>query len=186
VSKTVLNVLITYDGFIAGQQDEIDWIEKISSRNSGGEKFDFSSFTSMLGAIITGSRSYNLGIEHGWFKNNAYGSSTIFVLCKNVPEKISNDADFRFVTAGIKDAYEQANKTAGDKWIYLFGGADVFQQFLNQDLVDELFITIAPIIIGKGIRLFDNLKERHIELDIYEVKHHSNGMIETKSKILKK
>ena len=48
-----------------------------------------------------------------------------------------------------------------------------------------MHITIAPIIIGKGIRLFDNLKERHMELDVYEVKHHSNGMIETKSRIIK-
>ena len=58
MAKLVLNLLITFDGFIAGQKDEIDWIEKVHRRESGGEKFDFSSFTSKLGAIITGSRSY--------------------------------------------------------------------------------------------------------------------------------
>lgn len=185
MTKTVLNLLITFDGFIAGQKDEIDWIDKVNKRDSGGEKFDFSSFTSKLGAIITGNRSYKLGIEHGWFKNNSYGTSPIFVLCKVVPKKKSNDADFRFITTGIKDVHNQAAKAAGDKWIYLFGGADVFQQFLNEDLIDEMHITIAPIIIGNGIRLFDNLKERHIELDVYEVKNHPNGMIEAKAKIIK-
>jgi dihydrofolate reductase len=185
VSKTVLNLLITFDGFIAGQEDEIYWIEKVHRRDSGGEKFDFSSFTSKVRAIITGNRSYEQGIEHGWFKNNAYGPSQIFVLCKDVSEKKSDDADFRYVTTGIHDAHEQAIKTSGDKWIYLFGGADVFQQFLNEDLLDEMFITIAPIIIGKGIKLFDNLKERHIELDVYDVKHHPNGMIETKARVMK-
>jgi dihydrofolate reductase len=185
MGKTVLYILLTYDGFIAGEKDEIDWIDKVTKRNSGGGEFDFTSFTSKLGAIITGKRSYKLGIEHGWFKNNAYGPSPIFVLCKDVPENKSDDADFKYVTTGIENAYQQANETAGDKWIYLFGGADVFQQFLNDDLIDEMHITIAPILIGKGIRLFDNLLERHVELDIYEVKHHSNGMIETKSRILK-
>jgi dihydrofolate reductase len=185
VAKLVLNLLITFDGFIAGQKDEIDWIEKVHRRELGGEKFDFSSFTSKLGAIITGSRSYKQGIEHGWFKNNVYGTSPIFVLCKNIPDEKSNDADFRYITTGIKDAHKLASKTAGEKWIYLFGGAAVFQQFLNEDLVDEMFITIAPIIIGKGIRLFENLKVRHIELDVYDVKHHLNGMIETKTRIIK-
>lgn len=184
MSKTVLNLLLTFDGFIAGEKDEIDWIEKVHRRESGSEKFDFTPFTSKLGAIITGNRSYQLGIEHGWFKNNAYGPSPIFVLCKNIPDEKSDDADFRYVTTGIQDAYNQASEAASDKWIYLFGGADVFQQFLNEDLVDEMFITVAPIIIGKGIRLFDNLDERHIELDIYEVNHHPNGMVETKSKVI--
>lgn len=185
MAKTVLNLLVTFDGFIAGPNDEIDWIEKVHRRDSGGEKFDFSSFTSKLGAIITGNRSYELGIENGWFKNNAYGPSPIFVVCNEIPDKMPTDADFRYVTSGIKEAHQQASKIAGDKWIYLFGGADVFQQFLNGDLVDEMHITIAPIIIGKGIRLFDNLKERHIELDVYEAKNHPNGMIEIKAGIIK-
>ena len=185
MAKTVLNLLITFDGYIAGEKDEIDWIEKVTKRNAGSGEFDFSSFTSNLGAVITGNRSYKLGIEHGWFKNNAYGPSPIFVLCNKLPDKKSDDADFHFVTSGIKEIHRQAGKAAGDKWIYLFGGADVFQQFLNEDLVDEMHITFAGILIGKGIRLFENLKERHIELDVYEVKNHPNGMIETKSKIIK-
>lgn len=185
MSKTVLNLLITFDGYIAGQKDEIDWIEKVHNHESGLEEFDFSSFTSNVGAIITGSRSYRLGVKHGWFKNEAYGPSPIFVLCNTVPQNISEDADFRFVTTGINDAYKQASQTAGKKWIYLFGGANAFQQFLNKNLVDELHITIAPIIIGKGVRLFDNLAERHIELEKIDVTCHPNGMIETKYKVLK-
>jgi dihydrofolate reductase len=182
MAATVLNMLLTFDGYIAGVKDEIDWIDKVNKRSSG--EFDFSSFTSKLGAIITGSRSYELGIKHGWFKNNAYGPSPIFVVCNKEP-KHSDDADFQYVTTGIKDAHKLATKAAGDKWIYFFGGADLFQQFLNENLIDEIHITFAPILIGIGIRLFDNLKERHIELDVYEVNHHPNGMVETKSRIIK-
>jgi dihydrofolate reductase len=181
---TVLNMLLTFDGYIAGVKDEIDWIEKVTSRNTGEAKFDFTPFIRKLGAIITGNRSYKLGIKHGWFKNNAYGPSPVFVVAEKTPPKISKDADFRFVTS-IKDAHKKASEAAGDKWIYFFGGADLFQQFLNKNLIDEMHITFAPILIGKGIRLFDNLKQRHIELDVYEVNHYPNGMIETKSKIIK-
>lgn len=182
MAKTVLNLLMTFDGFIAGEKDEIDWIEKVHKKDSGYE-FDFSSFTSNVGAIITGNRSYEMGIEQGWFKNNAYGPSPIFVLCSKTPDKTPDDADFRYVTSGVKEAHRLAGETAGDQWVYLFGGAKTFQQFLNENLVDEMFITIAPILIGKGIRLFDNLADRHVGLDIMETVKHSNGMIEIKARI---
>lgn len=185
MSKTVLNLLMTFDGFIAGEKDEIDWIAKVHNSNSGSGEFDFSLFTSKVGAIISGIRSYELGIEHGWFKNKAYGPSPIFVLCHKIPDKKSKDADFHYVKSGIKEAHQLASKVAGDKWIYLFGGANIFQQFLNENLIDEMHITIAPILIGKGIRLFDNLNERHIELDTYEVSHNPNGMIEIKAALKK-
>lgn len=185
MAKTVLNLLLTFDGFIAGKKDEIDWIEKVHKRNSGSSDFDFSGFTSKVGAIITGNRSYKLGIEHGWFKNNAYGPSPIFVLCRSIPDEKPNNAGFRYITSGIRDIHRLACEAAGDKWVYLFGGANIFQQFLNEDLIDEMHITIAPILIGKGIRLFDNLTERHIELNIFESVNHPNGMIEIKAGIIK-
>lgn len=190
MSKTVLNVIMTFDGFVAGTHDEIDWIaEGSSSHSSGGdakeEKWDFSEFTSQVGAIIVGKRSYELGIEQGWFKNEAYGPSPIFVLCESAPDNPSDDADFRFVTDGIESAHQQASAAAGKKWIYLFGGPSVFQQFLNKDLVDEMWITIAPILIGKGIRLFDNLTERHVRLEKLKGSVFSGGMIEVHYKVIK-
>ncbi len=185
MSKTVLNLIMTFDGFVAGVHDEMDWLHKIHKRPTGSAKWDFSSFTSKVGAVIVGKRSYELGIAQGWFKNEAYGPSPIFVLCEKVPKNSSRDADFRFITAGVREAHRQASAAAVKKWIYLFGGPGVFQQFLNEDLVDELRITIAPILIGKGIHLFDNLTERHIELEKLSVVDFPNGMIATEYRVIK-
>lgn len=185
MATTILNLIMTFDGYVAGVHDKMDWLTQVHKRSQGSAKHDFSSFTSQVGAIIVGKRSYELGIKQGWFKNNAYGPSPIFVLCRKIPKKISRDADFRFITKGIKKTYQQASKVAGNKWIYLFGGPNVFQQFFNADLVDELRITIAPIIIGKGIRLFDHLTARPIELEKISVSDHPNGMIETHYRIIK-
>lgn len=186
MAKTVLNLIMTFDGLVAGTHDDIDWIAESSQVIPGvaEKKWDFSEFTSQIGAIIVGMRSYELGIEQGWFKNNAYGPSPIFVLCKEAPKSPSTDAEFIFVTDGIDAIYHQASDAAGDKMIYLFGGPSVFQQFLNKDLVDELWITIAPILIGKGIRLFDNLTERHILLEKLKADVHPNGMIEVHYRVL--
>ncbi len=185
MATTVLDLLMTFDGFIAGEKDEIDWIDKVHKGQNIEEEFDFSSFATKVGAVISGYRSYELGIKHGWFKNETYGPSPIFVLAHKIPGEVPTDAEFRFVTSGINEAHKMAKTAAGKKWIYIFGGANVFQQFLNNNLVDEMHITIAPILIGKGIRLFENLKERHIELERIFLKAHNNGMIQTKYRIKK-
>jgi dihydrofolate reductase len=176
---------MTFDGYVAGQNGEMDWLEKIHKRPQGAAKSGFSSFISKVGAIIVGKRSFDLGIEQGWFKNHSYGHSPIFVVCRIKPENPSRDADFRFVTTGIKNAHREASTAAADKWIYLFGGANTFQQFLNENLVDEMQIVMAPILIGRGIRLFNNIIERHIELEKISVMDYPNGMIKTNYRIIK-
>lgn len=108
MAKTILNLVMTFNGYVAGMHDKIDWLHKILRRPTGSAKWDFSAFTSKVGAVIAGNRSYELGIEQGWFKNKAYGPSPIFVLCRSVPDDPSKDADFKFVTGGIEDAYRQA------------------------------------------------------------------------------
>jgi len=189
MAKTVLNLIMTFDGYVAGAHDEIDWIASTTSAAAAAatgeaQQWDFSEFTNQVGAIIVGKRSYDLGLQQGWFKDNAYGPSPIFVLCESAPEQPSKEADFRFVN-DIDEMYKQASDAAGDKLIYLFGGPSVFQQFLNKDLVDEMRLTIAPILIGKGIRLFDNLTERHVQLEKTKLIEHPGSMIEVYYKIVK-
>jgi dihydrofolate reductase len=72
---------------------------------------------------------------------------------------------FTFVTDGIEAALEQARVAAGDKDVSVAGGASVVQQYLKAGLVDELQIHIAPLLLGDGVRLFDNLGAEQVELE---------------------
>ncbi|TGM48090.1 hypothetical protein EHQ92_09395 [Leptospira biflexa] len=192
MTKTILNLLTTFDGFVAGLNDQIDWIGSTYPPSDNPDivgkdvkPWDFSAFTSQVGAIIVGRRSFDIGIEKGWFKNNAYGSSPIFVVCKQKPETASKDAEFHFITEGIEVAHKLAVKAANNKFIYIFGGPSIIQQLLDKDLLDEMWITVAPILLGKGIRLFDNLSERRIDLQQLKVEAHPNSMYEVHYRILK-
>lgn len=192
MSKTVLNLLTTFDGYVAGAHDEIDWIggnyppsDNPDIKHVAPKAWDFSEFTSQVGAIIVGKRSYDMGIEKGWFKDQAYGPSPIFVVCEAAPAEASKDADFRFVTQGVHEAHRQAEAAAGDKLIYIFGGPSIFQQLFNEDLVDELRISVAPLILGKGIRLFDNLTERRVLLQQLKVQAHPNSMYEIHYRVVR-
>ena len=69
-----------------------------------------------------------------------------------------SDTTFTFVTDGIEAALERAREAAGDKDVFIGGGADAINQYLAAGLVDELELHVAPILLGGGARLFDGVR----------------------------
>lgn len=181
MAKTVLNIAISLDGYVAGTHDEIDWMAQYDDPS----EFGFDTFIPTVGAIIVGQRSYEIGVEQGWFKDEAYGPSPIFVICREAPSEPSQDADFHFITGGIDEAYQKASQAAGDKCIYLFGGPSIVQQFINKDLVDELHLAIVPVLLGQGIPLFANLSDRRIQLERLRVDEFARGLTAIQYKVIK-
>jgi dihydrofolate reductase len=72
---------------------------------------------------------------------------------------------FRFVNDGIESALFQAREAAGDRDVRVAGGAETIQQYLDAGLVDEFSITLAPVLFGRGIRLFDHVDPDRLALD---------------------
>jgi dihydrofolate reductase len=179
--KVILNIAISLDGYVANPNDGIDWLE---SYDNLGE-YGFDEFISSVGAIIMGRRSYDIGIENDWFKGNPYGPSPIFVVTSKKHPKHQTDGNFTFVEGGIEKAYELASTAAGNKNIYLFGGPNVVQQFMRKNLLDEIHLSIAPVILGSGIPLFADLGERIINLERTDVKTYSDGLTSMHFKIIK-
>jgi dihydrofolate reductase len=133
------------------------------------------------GAIVMGRNMFGGG-QGPWGENEAWGHwegwwgdeppfhMPVFVITHHEREPlVKGDTTFTFVTDGIESALEQAQAAAGDKSVALGGGADVAQQYLAAGLIDELQIHIAPVLLGAGVRLFDNLADAHIELEIDRV-----------------
>ncbi|HSD56303.1 MAG TPA: dihydrofolate reductase family protein [Candidatus Saccharimonadales bacterium] len=181
MTKSILEIAISVDGYVAGLHDEQDWLEQFDDPS----EFGFDTFIPTVGALVIGMRSYSLGVERGWFKDDAYGPSPIFVVCKERPEVTSTDADFRFVTGGIEDAYQQASEAAGNKNIYVFGGPSIVQQFLENDLLDEIHLAFVPILLGQGIPLFASMHERRIQLECVNVKAFSKGLASVHYKVIR-
>jgi dihydrofolate reductase len=76
---------------------------------------------------------------------------------------------FHFFNDGPASVLEKARESAGGRDIRISGGADVIQQYLNMDAIDELEIALAPILFGSGRRLFENLHEAVPQLRIDKV-----------------
>ena len=81
------------------------------------------------------------------------------------PQPREGGTTFHFVTDGIESALAQARAAAGDKDVVLGGGADLVQQYLRAGLVDEIQVSVVPILLGSGERLLDGLDGAGIGLE---------------------
>ena len=96
--------------------------------------------------------------------------SSVFVLTHHArePLEMEGGTTYYFVTAGIESALEQARAAAGDKDVSLGGGAGAAQQYLAAGLLDEIVVSIVPLMLGGGARLFDNLGDATPRLEQVE------------------
>jgi len=103
-----------------------------------------------MGAAVAGRNMYEAAGH--WDDTNPWAVPCFIVTHR--PQEQPEGGDFVFVD-GIAQAIERAKMAAGDKDVSLVGGADVIRQALEQDLVDDLSIVIAPVVLGGGKRLFE-------------------------------
>jgi dihydrofolate reductase len=103
----------------------------------------------------------------GWWGDEPPYHHPVYVLTHHArdPLPMQGGTTFHFVTDGIESALEQAREAAGGKDVWLGGGADVVQQYLARGLIDEMEISLVPLFLGQGARLFDNLGDARPELE---------------------
>jgi dihydrofolate reductase len=171
VGKVVLDITMSLDGFVAGPNASTenplgeggirlhDWMFK--SQSDADAKVIEETVKS-AGAVLVGRRTYDEGIDSGWEGVSPFPAPA-FVVSHSVPEK--QVEGFIYVTDGIESALKQAQAVAGDKNIWLMGGANLDQQYLKARLVDEIQLHIAPVLFTEGRRLFDHIGSEHIELE---------------------
>ena len=112
-----------------------------------------------IGASIMGKRVFDQG-EIAWPEEAPF-HTPVYVLThqQREPWVRPGGTTFHFVNDGPQRALELARQAAGSRDVRIAGGADVIQQYLNMDAIDELEIALAPVLFGGGRRLFENLRE---------------------------
>jgi dihydrofolate reductase len=198
MSKLKLNITMSLDGYVAGPEQSLenplgiggeelhDWLVSLKGwREShgleGGEDNASARFADDIlagaGATIMGRNMFGGGRGpwaddswNGWWGDDPPYHHPVFVLTHHAREPVEMDGGttFHFVTDGIESALEQARAAAGDKDVSLGGGASVAQQYLAAGLLDELVLSVTPIFLAGGARLFDNLGDAAAGLEQVE------------------
>lgn len=126
------------------------------------------------GAVIMGRHAFAMGGIEWWDEGYEF-QVPIFVLTHQPPDPLPQTQaplTFTFVTDGVESAVAQAKAAAGDKDVTVIGGASTIQQLLRAGLVDELDVDVMPVLLGGGLRLFDNLDGANVALEKMDVKEH--------------
>lgn len=185
MGKVFVDITMSLDGFIAGPNDgpELglgeggerlhEWVFGLASWRephglTGGEVDRDSEILGeaieRTGAVVLGRRMFENA--KGWGDEPPF-HVPVFVLTHDPREPVTKKGGttFTFVTDGVESALAQAKEAAGDKDVSVAGGANTIQQYLSAGLVDEMQIHVAPLLLGGGIRLFDNLDPERVELE---------------------
>src|SRR3954453_19494192 len=187
MAKGTAEITMSLDGFVAGPNRTLEdplgaggeqlheWAFRLKTFQEmhGGEGGETDSDDQMMaeavdavGAIVMGRRMFSGGEgpwaddpnPNGWWGDAPPFHKPVFVLTHHEREPlVLSDTTFTFVTDGIESAVEQARNAAGDKDVFIGGGADVINQYLAAGLVDELELHVTPILLGGGARLFDGV-----------------------------
>jgi dihydrofolate reductase len=185
VGKVATGLTMSLDGFIAGPNDGpehplgeggmrlFDWYSSGDTeyRMPGSEMVFMVSPQSAellreahakMGAFVTGRRTFD--ITNGWGGRPPLGVPT-FVVTHSIPQEwVYEGSPFTFVTDGVQNAVEQAKTVAGDKDVAV-GAASIAQQCIRAGLLDEIHVDLVPVLLGAGVRFFDHLGPRPIELE---------------------
>jgi dihydrofolate reductase len=183
MAKIVGDLTMSLDGFIAHPDDTVghifDWFQVGPVEVPSAEpnlRFSVDEASAPLvremfdncGAIVAGRRLFD--VTNGWDGRHPVGAP-IFVVTHQAPEGWRPKYDLcpvTFVTDGVASAIRQAGEAAGEREVGV-AGPNIIQQCLNLGLLDELRVHIAPVLIGAGIRFFDNLEHTPVLLDDPEV-----------------
>lgn len=172
MAKTIIYISMTLDGYIAGKDDDLSWLMPYASVDYG-----YKDFYEGVGAIILGKRTYD-HIVANW--DWPYANVPVFVLSseplKNRPAK----GEIYTVDGNSKDVLDQA-KQKTSKNIWIGGGAHVVQDFLRRGLADELIVTVVPVLLGEGIRLFGEIELTSLKLS--GVNQYGSGLVQLHYKI---
>jgi dihydrofolate reductase len=166
MTKVIAGTTVSLDGFINDENGSVDKLY-----DDFNQLHDAPSFKEMIektGAVVMGRRVYEMADPFSWANDDYEFQVPIFVLTHKEPEnypKGNGKLSFTFVTDGLESAISKAKEVAGDKMVQVIGGASTIQQCLNAGLCDELWIDIIPVLLGKGLKSFENIGAEKIKLE---------------------
>ena len=160
MSRVRVFVGASLDGFIAGPNDELDWLSGGSSEGQSAGQPEppdtFREFMTQIGTVLMGRRTYDIvcGMKGPW----PYGDTPMLIATNR--ELSAKRASVRAGRGSIAELVAEAKRIAGDRDVYVDGG-QMIRAALDAGLVDEITVTVVPIVIGAGIPLFAGVTRHH-------------------------
>lgn len=155
--KLSLFIATSLDGYIAKPNDDLSFLKVVEKQ---GEDYGYVEFTATIDTIILGRKTYDYVLKEIGSTHYDNGQRDVYVITRTEKQNVGRTT---FYTGNLRDLVQHLKSGSG-KNIYCDGGAEIINELLQDDLIDEFIISVIPILLGSGTRLFkDGRPEQQLE-----------------------
>ncbi|MDO8999174.1 MAG: dihydrofolate reductase family protein [Bacteroidota bacterium] len=166
--KVVLYISMSLDGYIATKDNELDFLSLVVKE---GEDYGYLDFVKTIDTVIIGRKTYDKVIAMGY--EYPHRDKDVYIITRTEKPAIGT---FKFYTGNLKNLVTKLKQEEG-KNIYCDGGAEIANELIKNNLIDEYIISVIPILLGDGIKLFkDGRPEQKLEL--ISTKQYDTGLVQ--------
>lgn len=149
--KVILYIAMSLDGYIAGLDDDLGFLSNVEK---DGEDYGYHDFTSAVDTVIMGRKTFDKVLSFGF--GNPHQEKELFVITRKPRPPVSTE---KYYSGSLVELVHHLKVEEG-KHIYCDGGAEIVHELLKNKLLDEMIISVIPILLGDGVRLFKDKRPK--------------------------
>lgn len=162
----ILYIAMSLDGYIAKPDDDLGFLSIVEQE---GQDYGYADFVSTVDAVIVGRKTYDKVLSMGY--DFPHADKDAYIITRTPRPDIGN---VKFYTGNIKDLVDRLKIQEG-KNIFVDGGAETVNGLLKDRLIDEFYISVIPVLLGEGVRLFKDGRPEQ-QLTLVSSKHFDKGL----------
>ncbi len=167
-------IATSLDGYIAQPNDDLSFLSLVEKE---GEDYGYKEFTDTIDTIIVGRRTFDYVFREIGTSHYDNGERNVYVITRTERPNVGRTT---FYTGSLIDLVKQLKSEEG-KNIYCDGGAEIIHELLKNDLIDEFIISVIPVLVGNGTRLFKDGRPEQ-ELELVNVRTYDTGLTQLRYK----
>jgi dihydrofolate reductase len=164
--KVILYISMSLDGYIATKDNSLEFLSIVEEE---GEDYGYNDFVKSVDTILIGRKTYEKVLAMGYAYPHI--DKDVYILTRTAKPSLGN---FKFYTGDLIQLVNKLKSQEG-KNIYCDGGAEIANELMKNNLVDEFIISIIPILLGDGIKLFKDSRPE-LELELISTKQYNIGL----------
>lgn len=166
--KLAIFIATSLDGYIAKPNDDLSFLRSVEKE---GEDYGYSEFAATVDTIILGRKTYDWVLKEIGPSHYDSGEKELYIITRTERPSVGKT---KFHTGNPSDLVQKLKNKKG-KNIYCDGGAEIINELLKSDLIDEFIISVIPVLVGNGTRLFKDGRPE-LQLELVSVKTFDTGL----------
>ncbi|MEO7198150.1 MAG: dihydrofolate reductase family protein [Solirubrobacterales bacterium] len=185
MGRTVYYAAMSLDGYIAEPEERLDWLMGFDGPGYAGDDGSsvqdaMSTFMAEVGSMVMGSKTYEFLLREGSWP---YGDTPTWVYTSRELETIEGAGALKFASGNVTELHAEMLAAADGKDVWMIGGGNLGSQYVAARLLDQVRVTVVPVILGDGLPLFaEPLAE---PMRLLDTTSFDNGMVELSYEIVR-